>query len=176
MIRSATSVLALCAAVLLAACGTSGAGIVERDALAPTAPAGRDDGVFDVVVGDCFLRPGTGEAAEHDVVLDEVEIVACDQPHHNEVFHAFDLADGPFPGLDEVTRSAETGCAGPFTAFVGPEVPSPDLAIYLLYPTERSWAEGDREVTCTVFDQRGVPLTGSVAADPGSITRGEPVG
>lgn len=176
MIRSATSALVLCAAWLLAACGTSGAGVVEREPGSTSAPTGRDNGVFDVTVGDCFLRPGTAEAAEDDVVIDEVDIVACDQPHHNEVFHAFDLADGPFPGIDEVTSSAEDGCAEPFATFVGHVVPSPDLAIYLLYPTERSWAEGDREVTCTVFDQRGVALTGSVAADPGGITRDEPAG
>jgi Septum formation len=120
-----------------------------------TVPGGEAD-VFTLGVGQCWTDDTNAEE------LSSVTVIPCDQPHEYEVYDAFDLADGDYPGQDSVNQSAQTDCTTRFETFVG--IPYSESQYYLSYltPTEESWANGDREVLCSIYDQNG-PTTGSLA-------------
>ena len=50
-----------------------------------------------------------------------------------------------------------------FTAFIGIPFADSRYATRGYYPTTESWANGDRELLCTVVDEGGARLTGSLA-------------
>lgn len=112
--------------------------------------------VFALEVGTCF--DDFGEGAE----ISNVPIVDCAEPHQYEVYALFDLADGEFPGTEAVGAASQEGCIGSrFEDYVG--APYATSAIYAsaFEPTAESWAEGDREVVCFLYEP-DVQLTGSM--------------
>ncbi len=111
--------------------------------------------VFDLQVGQCFDDPESFEE------VSDVPIVDCEEPHDNEVYHLFDLADGDYPGADTVESQAIDGCLATFDSFVGHDYATSELDVRYLYPTEETWNDGDREVVCALFDLSGNKLTGS---------------
>ncbi|HSF84469.1 MAG TPA: septum formation family protein [Acidimicrobiia bacterium] len=111
--------------------------------------------VFDLEVGQCFNDPDSFDEVAN------VDIVECSEPHDNEVYHVFDLADGEYPGLSSVETEAEDGCLGAFDSFVGMDYQSSALDIRYLYPTPDTWDNGDREIVCALFDLSGDPMTGT---------------
>ena len=119
-------------AALLLACGPGDGDVVARE------------------VGRCVDDPGERTGIE------EVEVVACDEPHDFEVFALVDLAEGTYPGEGEVADQARDACTDRFAAYVGIEAPVSTLATAFLVPNEDGWEGGDREVVCLVYepDQR----------------------
>ncbi len=119
--------------------------------------------VFDLEVGDCLnsdLLAGT---------VQDVGTIDCAAPHDFEIYHAFDLPDGDFPGDDVIGSEAQTECLGSaFTDFVGIEYNASTFYAQPLTPTVDSWAQGDREILCMLYatnDQGAtvIPYTGSAA-------------
>lgn len=116
-----------------------------------------------VVPGMCLTSVG------EDGNVQDVEVVACDQPHHAEVFTKmhFDLAR--HPGVDEVNTQALDHCADRLEGLL------PEGASWVAWtPSQQSWSRGDREALCVaVFDSpMSEPLSpagirGIGAADPG---------
>jgi hypothetical protein len=126
----------------------------ERDSeTQEIAEAGQQD-VFDVNVGDCF-----DDADSTSDEISDVPAVPCAEPHDNEIYYLFDLAGDEYPV--DTPDQADAGCYDPFTTFVGIDVESSALDYYPIYPTAETWATGDREVICVVFDT--VPTTGTLA-------------
>lgn len=126
----------------------------ERDAeTQEIAEAGQQD-VFQVNVGDCFND--TDSSSEE---VSEIPAVPCAEPHDNEIYHLFDLAGDEYP-LDTPDQ-ADAGCYAQFATFVGLEFESSTLDFYPIYPTAETWATGDREVICAVYDT--VQTTGTLA-------------
>lgn len=103
--------------------------------------------VEDLEVGDCFLDPGSTEAA-----FEAVRVVPCSMLHDNEVFHRFDLPDGNFPAGEQLETMAHNGCVDAFEGYVGEAYDESPFEIETLTPTEESWAAGDREVICTAYE------------------------
>ena len=126
--RSRTGSVLAVLAVLLVACGTA-----EGD-------------VFALEVGQCLDDPGARSGIE------EVELVACHDPHDFEVFALTDLPDGPYPGAGEVVDAAQARCTGLFAAYVGVEEPASALATAFLVPSEDGWEGGDRQVVCLLYE------------------------
>ena len=120
------------------------------------APDGDD--VFSIVVGDCL---------DDADVADEVTtlpIVDCAEPHDSEVFARTDSTDAAFPGADALQEALVAFCRGDaFTEFVGIPFADSRYATRGYYPTSESWANGDRELLCTLIDESGAQLTGSLA-------------
>ncbi|MGH1506127.1 MAG: septum formation family protein [Acidimicrobiales bacterium] len=115
--------------------------------------------VFQVNVGDCLA-----DSELEGALVSDVEIVSCDAPHRYEVYYAFELPDGDFPGSDAVGAEADKGCYDAFEGFVGLEYESSIYGYTYLQPTADSWSQlGDREVQCMVSDFEGGLLTGSAA-------------
>lgn len=127
------------------------------------APGGNDGGgegpvVVQVLsVGDCFddTQIPALEAGE------DIQLTDCGQPHDNEVYHAFVLPDGPYPGDEAVKDLAAEGCLAQFESYVGRSYQESALDIFPLWPTEPVWTAGDRYVYCSVYDVNLNQLTGS---------------
>lgn len=112
--------------------------------------------VFDLRVGMCFNDP-TGIAD-----VETVDRVDCAFPHDNEVFHLFDMPAGDWPGQDVIETASADGCLAAFDSYVGLEYEFSILDIFPLYPTEASWAEGDREIVCALYHIDLEKLIGSM--------------
>ena len=126
-----------------------------------------DDGevsVYDLGVGDCF---DTTEVESADgLVVSTVALTECDEPHGAEVYatESIEAADtDPFPGTDARDEAARELCEPGFEEFVGRSTAESELVLLWLAPTEESWDDGDREVTCAVAAPEGERLTESVA-------------
>lgn len=117
--------------------------------------------VFELAVGDCINTDAlTGSVSE-------VGSLDCGAPHDFEIYYAFDIADGDFPGEEAISAQAETQCLGDaFASYVGLDYNSSTFYVQPLTPTVESWAAGDREVLCMLYatNDNGVtvaPYTGS---------------
>ncbi len=119
------------------------------------APEGESQNVFDVGLGDCISSFNAEEQVE------ELTVIPCEEEHDQEVFAVFEVPDGDFPGGEAFQTQVETDCVGEFMTFVGMDYNESVLDIQWLEPTEESWAQGDRELVCTVYDPAG-PVTGTL--------------
>ena len=141
----------------------SASGSMPSEAASPSASdlgEGEVTSVFDIEVGDCFN-------ADSDE-LASVIVVDCDRPHAYEAFHLFDHEagpDDPYPGDDVILEYADTNCQPPFEEYVGIDYQTSIWFIASVTPSAETWAEGDREIICTLDqqDQDGVAIevTGS---------------
>ena len=103
--------------------------------------------VFDLRVGDCL------DGFTDDAEISTVRAVPCSEEHTDEVMAAIDLsAEDQFPGAEAVQERAEEACYEEFERFVGMPWDESQLDFGYLAPTEESWADGDREILCTVGD------------------------
>ena len=150
--RLALAVIAAVSGLSLAAC--SGAE-PDRDGSGVITESVEGADVFALVVGDC-----TGDITEGGV-LTELDAVPCADPHGAEAYASIDMDDGDFPGDEAVQTQADDGCVAEFEAFVGLPYDDSELLSTYLTPTEESWAQGDREILCFVYDDGG-PTTGSL--------------
>lgn len=113
--------------------------------------------VFDLSVGTCFNDEDLQETE-----VSEVPVVECAEPHDNEVYYLFDMADGVFPGLDQVSDTALNGCVAAFEGYVGRDYQSSELVATFLAPSSGSWEQQDREVVCFLYQIDLDKLTGSM--------------
>lgn len=112
---------------------------------------------LELEVGSCFNEAGP----ESETVL-TVIVVPCEEPHLFEVYHSFELEDGPYPGDESVEDRWIAGCLAEFEAFVGMSFDESELDISGIFPTEDTWVGvGDREVLCSVTPVDGEPRSGS---------------
>ena len=115
------------------------------------------DDVFSIEVGDCLNDADvTGEVSA-------VPIVDCAEPHDSEAFYAEDLADGDYPGEDEVNSQADGICSQPFIDFVGKSYDESAYDYTWYSPTTESWDSGDREILCVAYADSLEKMTGSIA-------------
>jgi hypothetical protein len=101
---------------------------------------------FDLKPGDCIN--GLTETDN----ISSLPAVPCAQPHDGEVFATFEITAATFPGDAELKKQAETGCVQRLAEYSAAAATDDKLEIYFLHPTERSWAQGDHEVTCVAID------------------------
>lgn len=106
-------------------------------------------------VGDCISELKVA-------AVSSLPAVPCGQAHEGEVFAGFDLPAGDYPGAEEVDRLVEEGCDARLEAYSTSAVQNPQVGVFVLYPLELNWSEGDRSVTCILQRVAGAPLTGSL--------------
>ena len=123
-------------------------------------PEGEATSAFELEVGDCF-------SVESDE-LSSVTVVECVASHEYEVFAVFDHQAGPdaaFPGQQELLAEADLLCQPSFEAYVGHDYQTSIWYITSLTPSEQTWADGDREITCLLNqqdeDEEPITVTGS---------------
>lgn len=124
--------------------------------LEQTSPDGDvvEESVFDVAVGDCILEVTDGTEVQ------DVQTVPCEQEHSFEAYYAFDVSVAEFDE-DAILTEAGEQCIDAFNTFIGIDYFESIWDYTTLYPTEQSWANGDREVVCLVYPLDEVPTTGS---------------
>jgi hypothetical protein len=128
-------------------------GVVAMVALAGDRDTGVDAaGSGDGAVSSFALRPGDclNGLTESDKVT-SIPAVPCADPHEGEVFALFELG-GTWQGDAAVTKQAESGCLRRLAEYAPAAVDDNALEIFFLHPNERSWAQGDRAVTCVAMD------------------------
>ena len=111
--------------------------------------------VFELAVGDCFDDAGGTQ-------ISEVPIVDCAEPHDNEVFRVYDVADGDYPGDDALVQQAVATCLPALDDYVGDADVASQLDAFPITPTAGSWEDGDREVVCALYDADLAKLEGSM--------------
>lgn len=108
----------------------------------------------DVELGDC-----TAEIPEGVTLT--VTLLPCDEPHEGEVYATFELSGDDYPGAEQIERFALGGCQREAVAALPPDDETLYDLVYLA-PSEQTWEQGDRTVSCVLSDPTGKPLVGSV--------------
>lgn len=142
MIRALAALLAALLAVVAGGCG---------------------GGQFALEPGDCVRTPDDGAGPDG---LAEVTIVACDEPHHLEVFHVFDLAPDETEGAALVQAITEACLGDAFTDYVGVSEDRSSLELLPIPPTAEQLSRGDTEVVCTLREPGGGTRTAPLRDDP----------
>ena len=137
---------------------------VAASASASSAPSesatsgGEETSVFDLEVGDCF---GATTADQ----VDSVVVVDCEETHIYEVFALVDHeagGDEAYPGDDAIGQYAADVCSGPFTDYVDHDYETSVYWITTVTPSAETWADGDREIVCTLkLGEEAQETTGS---------------
>ena len=147
-----TSLLAatlIVAGLALTGCSQS----ATRDAVTDEVTESGDVSAFEMKVGDCFNDEGTSE------MVTEVPAVPCADAHDNEVYYVFDVADGDYDETAIDAAASET-CTAEFEKFVGITYDESTLDWFHITPSAETWADGDREIVCSVYGED--KLTGSM--------------
>lgn len=145
-----------------------GAGVAATSAAPFDPPAEPGDG--GVTIGPSEQAPGDVYTLPVGACLDDISsgfispsnLVDCAQPHTYEVFGGFFLADGAFPGGDSIASSAYEGCDAVYPDYVGVPWEQSTLAYTYVSPTAETWAGGDREISCMLYDPEVDQTTGSL--------------
>jgi hypothetical protein len=107
------------------------------------------------------LTPGQCVNSGSDAL--KFTVLSCTRPHDAEVFAAFTLPAGPWPGASAVRVDAGNGCASRFNSYIDPQLATASLTQEYVYPNQAAWQAGERTVVCEVSAVNG-RLTGSVRA------------
>ncbi|MEU0126942.1 MULTISPECIES: septum formation family protein [unclassified Streptomyces] len=148
--------------VALLAVGAVGCADAIDSAKSGAKTALRQRSVFSLDTGDCY-NPNREATASEEF---GVEIVPCEEPHKGQVVGEFSI-DGKseYPGDTGATKIAEKRCPVESQKFVSDPWAVPDgVGLFYYYPTSRSWATGDREVSCTYARDMGT-FDGSLKDD-----------
>ncbi len=127
-----------------------------RDDTGQIIDANAQTDAFALQVGDCL----NDARANGEVVT--VPTVPCDLAHDSEIYSAHELGESSYPGEELVISEAEALCIPAFEQFVGEPYLDSRFDFSYYYPTDASWAGGDREVLCVIYDPEG-QITGSLA-------------
>ncbi|MHB1521679.1 MAG: septum formation family protein [Ferrimicrobium sp.] len=115
--------------------------------------------VFKLSVGDCLVPPSKIQAD-----LTTVTVVACTQPHTQQVFGLVRLPESSsasYPSMPQLDAQANGLCLDRFDRFVGVPYQRSKLFFTYMLPSVGSWSAGDRSVVCIVESVTG-PLRRSV--------------
>lgn len=112
-----------------------------------TPPPGAQTVTFDeLAVGQCIPFMEWGDE------VSELPVVACDQPHTDEVYFIFDATDGDFPGDEALQTLATERCDAAFADYIGIPYADSELDNYWFVPTEASWNRlTDRTIQCIAY-------------------------
>jgi hypothetical protein len=101
---------------------------------------------FDIEVGDCF---GVEEEGEQ---IADVDAVPCAQPHVYEAYHVADHETAAFPTQAELDAIFDQLCVASFEPYVGAPYDTSAVWANFMTPSEESYADGDREYVCYLFE------------------------
>ena len=120
--------------------------------------ASGDTTVETIVKGDCFDFPADSvfddEIAswgDRDTALASRD---CSEYHDFEAYSVStvgDPSDDVYPGDDDLYDQIDTRCATTFSAYVGSAYEDSEVDYGYFYPSESSWADGDREAVCFAY-------------------------
>jgi hypothetical protein len=95
----------------------------------------------EVKAGDCLKElPASG-------LVITVDTAPCGEPHTGEIFSVMKMPEGDFPGQFAI-EEYQNKCAPELAKYSPEAAEDPDVGLFVLYPSEDSWGQGDRTVTC----------------------------
>ncbi|WP_053587614.1 septum formation family protein [Actinomyces sp. oral taxon 414] len=130
----------------------------------PTAK-GRTVQATDLQVGDCYNEPDPASTTTNDDgkrQVGSVEVVDCEVPHQHEVYNNYKITLSTFPDSSTMQSQIQTACYSSFEDYVGKSYDESQYEASTLTPTENSWAQGDRTITCTLVTKDNSLITGSL--------------
>jgi hypothetical protein len=95
----------------------------------------------DVKVGECIT-----DVPDSARVM-TLPTVDCSQPHGGEVYAVLTMPDGDYPGPSAIDEW-QNKCPEELQSFSPDAMTDESVGVFVLYPTEETWAQGDRAVTC----------------------------
>ncbi|MFB4352056.1 septum formation family protein [Microbacterium sp. LS_15] len=131
-----------------------GSGDADRDEETGQVTESSNIDIFSLKLGDCKMASATG-------LIEDADVVPCDQPHDEEVYYEITMDDGEFS--EEAIDTASQECIGDaYTNFVGIGFQDSTLEVYPITPTQQTWDQlNDRVVQCVISDPAG-QTTGSL--------------
>jgi hypothetical protein len=113
--------------------------------------------------GDEKAKPKTGKVSAKDLTVSTCvsdansyvgdvttfDAVECTKPHDGEVFTIIAVKGTKYPGLTRVNAKGQRGCRARLRRQATAKAfRDRQLGFKFVYPTTKSWAQGDREITC----------------------------
>ena len=95
----------------------------------------------DLKVGDCITEVPTSSRV---LTLPTTE---CAQPHGGEVYAVLTMPDGGYPGASTIDEW-QNKCPDELQSFSEEAMADDSVGVFVLYPTQETWDQGDRAVTC----------------------------
>jgi hypothetical protein len=131
-----------------------GSGDADRDEDTGQVTESANIDIFSLKLGDCLQESATG-------LLEDVDVVPCEESHDQEVYYEITMDDGEFSEEDVDAASQE--CIGDaYTSFVGVGYQESALDVTTIAPTKETWDSlNDRVIQCIIFDSAG-QTTGSL--------------
>jgi len=125
--------------------------------------------VFALQKKDCFTLPHGVIGSTHTKTA-TVKVVPCSTAHDSESIGLFTLADESLPTADDLHTESTKQCVQLLNAAIPDpaSLPSGSRMEYL-YPDQRAWDNGRRQVMCFV-QFPAATMTQSVCRDPSSYT------
>ncbi|MFE7133492.1 DUF4190 domain-containing protein [Streptomyces sp. NPDC057638] len=118
---------------------------------------------MDLRTGDCLNIPGD---SPEESVSATVDVVDCDTRHEAEITGSFTLTGKTFPGATRIEEQADRHCTATNGEYaLDPWAIHDGMEAYYYLPTEESWDQGDRTVTCGYAHSMGYRVTGSLRGD-----------
>ncbi|MCU7728143.1 septum formation family protein [Actinoplanes sp. KI2] len=109
--------------------------------------------VTELKAGDCVTK------LEESDSVSKLPVVDCAKPHQGEVYFAFQLPSGDYPGDQKVQKDAEDRCSKEINTYAGAGADE-KFDIFYLRPSSDDWSR-DRGVTCIATDANK-SVTGSI--------------
>jgi Domain of unknown function (DUF4190)/Septum formation len=108
-------------------------------------------------VGDCIATMPADNAR-----VTTMPKVSCTTPHEGEVYDQIRVTEASFPGQPTLESEYQSRCRSSLMSYAPSAADSSDVGIYLLYPSQSTWDQGDRDVVCiaTTTDKRTVSIKG----------------
>ncbi|ORB87212.1 hypothetical protein B1987_03695 [Mycobacterium kansasii] len=108
-----------------------------------------------LVVGDC-IESIPGDNAR----VTTLPKVSCAKPHEGEVYAQLRVTASSFPGQSSLESNYRDRCFAAFASYAPNAADSEEFESYVLYPTQATWNQGDRDVVCIAITK--VKRTGSI--------------
>ncbi len=128
-----------------------------RRSTASTSATGSQIDTSQLKLGDCLNLPSADQAS-----VTTVQLVSCGSPHDAEVYLVSKVKEtGEFPGDGAIGDEADDICQAGYASFVGVAFADSSLEYNDFLPSQGTWAQGDRVVTCVLDDPSG-QVTGTL--------------
>ena len=116
---------------------------------------GDNTSAFDVEVGQCVQNAESEE-------ISDLQVTDCAKPHQAEIFYTVELSAKQRIPEEDLSDYARDTCIDAFEGYVGRSYEESELDTTELYPSEESWATGERTIACFAISADGEPLVGSI--------------